>query len=326
MIGLLYFGNLQPSAPLTPGRLAILRILASQAAICLENARLFSELKRTETNLEDAQRITHTGHYSLNTVSGEIFWSEEIYRIYEVEPAEKLTVELIYGRAHPEERQLIKDFIETVPHEGKELDIEHRLVMPDGSLKYIRVVARAVRDELGEMNIVGTAAEITAMKQAQFRLEATVAQVQKQASLIENSGFFVGYGVASGKLDYLNLAARRLVGIESDEDVAELEISDLYRPDDRGFYTNVVLPALLKDGRWEGECIVRNSKTGADFDVMLTVFFELELNTGGFRRRHDNLPGYQRVQATGRDPKGGGRRAAEGARGTGSRGSVDDDG
>jgi C4-dicarboxylate-specific signal transduction histidine kinase len=109
-------------------------------------------------------------------------------------------------------------------------------------------------------------------------LEATVAEVRKQASLIENSGFFVGYGIASGKLDYLNLAARRLVGIESDEGVAAFEISDLYRPEDRGFYTEVVLPALLKDGRWEGECIVRNSKTGADFDVMLTVFFESELN------------------------------------------------
>ena len=172
----------------------------------MENARLYSQLKRTEANLEEAQRITHTGHYGLNTVSGEIFWSEETYRIYEVDPDAKLTVDLIYLRAHPEERQLIKNFIEIGPHEGKRLDIEHRLIMPDGSIKYIQVFARAVQDELGEMNIVGTAADITAMKRAQFRLETTVAEVQKQASLIESSGFFVGYGSATGRFDYLNLA------------------------------------------------------------------------------------------------------------------------
>jgi signal transduction histidine kinase len=278
LTGLLYFENRQSSEALTPARLAVLRILASQAAICLENARLYSELKRTEANLEEAQRITHTGHYGLNTVSGEIFWSEEVYRIYEVDPDTKLTVDLIYGRAHPEERQLIKDFIEIGPHDGKKLDIEHRLVMPNGSIKYIQIVVRAVRDELGEINLVGTAADITSMKQAQFRLETTVAEVQKQASLIESSGFFVGYGSAVGHFHYLNLAARRLAGIEPDANISAYQMNDLYRPEDRNLYASIVLPALLRDGRWEGECVVRNMKTGADVDVMQTVFFDSDRN------------------------------------------------
>ena len=280
LIGLLYFGNLQPSAPLTPARLAILRILASQAAICLENARLYSELKRTEANLEEAQRVTHTGHYSLNTVSQEIFWSEEIYRIYEVDQDTELTKDFIYDRAHPEERQLIKDFIELAPHDGKKLDIEHRLIMPNGSIKYLQVVVRAVRDELGEINLVGTAADITAMKQAQFRLEATVAEVQKQASLIESSGLFVGYGSAAGRLYYLNLAARRFAGIEPDADISTYQMSDLYPPEERNLYATVILPALLRDGRWEGEGMVRNVKTGANLDVMQTVFFDSDRNAG----------------------------------------------
>ena len=83
LIGALYLeNNLTPRA-FTSDRVAVLELLASQAAISLENASLFSDLQRSEAYLAQGQSISHTGSFGWNLSSGEIYWSEETYKIFE---------------------------------------------------------------------------------------------------------------------------------------------------------------------------------------------------------------------------------------------------
>jgi len=104
-------------------------------------------LRRSETYLAEAQKLSHTGSFGWDVSSGEIYWSQETLRIFEYEPTTKVTTELIMRRTHPEDRLAVRQLIERVSRERTEFDFEHRLLMPDGSVKYLRVVGHPSNDE-----------------------------------------------------------------------------------------------------------------------------------------------------------------------------------
>src|ERR1700726_4552033 len=107
------------------------------------------KLQRSETYLAEAQRLSRTGSFGWRVATGEITWSEETFRIFQYDRTATPTVELILQRVHPEDAALVKQTIERASQDGKDFDLEHRLVMRDGSVKYVRVVTHAGRDELG---------------------------------------------------------------------------------------------------------------------------------------------------------------------------------
>jgi PAS domain S-box-containing protein len=171
LIGVLYLENSLTPRAFTPARTAVLRLLASQAAISLENARLYADLQHAEAYLAEAQRLSHTGSFGWNVSSGEIFWSEESFRIFGYSPATKPTVETALNRVHPDDVSLVQQVIDRAANEKQDFDFEHRLLMPDGSVKHVRVVSHRVTDEPGKLQFVGALMDITARKQAQAALE-----------------------------------------------------------------------------------------------------------------------------------------------------------
>src|SRR6266404_1360204 len=106
-------------------------------------------LRRSEAYLTEAQRLSRTGSFGWNVSSGEIYWSEETYRIFQSDHATKPTVELIVQRTHPEDRAAVQQTIDQASIDGKDFDHEYRLLMPDGSVKHVHAVARAARDASG---------------------------------------------------------------------------------------------------------------------------------------------------------------------------------
>src|SRR6266849_3392548 len=144
LIGALYLeNNLTPQA-FTSDRVAVLEVLASQAAISLENASLYSDLQRSEDFLAEAQSISHTGSFGWSVSSGEIYWSEETYNIFQYDRAVKPTLELVFQRIHPDDRDLVQQIIDRASEARANLDFEHRLLMLDGSVKYLHVLARVL--------------------------------------------------------------------------------------------------------------------------------------------------------------------------------------
>jgi PAS domain S-box-containing protein len=146
-------------------------------ALHVENAeRKLAEgaRRRGESYLAEAQRLSQTGSFGWRVSTGEIFWSEETFRIFQYDRATTPTVDLVLQRVHQEDRDFVKRAIEHASQDGKNFDIEHRLVMPDGSVKYLRVVAHAERDASSELEFVGAVMDVTVAKEAEDKIRLII--------------------------------------------------------------------------------------------------------------------------------------------------------
>src|SRR5216684_2374403 len=179
LTGVLYLENSLASHVFTPARIAALKLLASQAAVSLENAHLYTDLHQAQAYLSEAQRLSQTGSLGWIPSSGEIIWSSETYRIFDYDPAIKPTVEMVLQRVHPEDRSVVQQLIDRASRTGHDWNLDHRLLMPDSSVKHLHVVAHAVKnDSRGEVSFVGAVMDVTAAKQSQQALEQAFREIK----------------------------------------------------------------------------------------------------------------------------------------------------
>lgn len=127
-------------------------------------------LRQSEAYLAQAQELSHTGSFGWRAATGEITWSKETYRIFQCEEGTKPQIPFMLQRIHPEDRLAVERTTGGAAREGRDYDHEYRLLMPDGSIKYVRAVARAMRDSGGRVEFVGSVSDITATKEAERRL------------------------------------------------------------------------------------------------------------------------------------------------------------
>ncbi len=142
------------------------------------------KLQQSEAYLAEAQRLSHTGSFGWKPSTGEIIWSEETFRIFQYDRSTKPTVELVLQRVHPEDAALGKQIIERASRDGKDFDFEHRLLMPDGSVKHVHVVAHAERDESGEIEFVGAVMDVSDRKRAEEELRRSEAVAEQRLRLV----------------------------------------------------------------------------------------------------------------------------------------------
>jgi PAS domain S-box-containing protein len=171
LVGALYLENNLTACAFTPDRVTVLQLLASQAAISLENAGLYSDLQRSGAFLAQGQTLSHTGSFGWSVLSGEIYWSEETFRIFQYDRVTKPTLELAFQRIHPVDRDLVQQTIDHASKERADLDFEHRLMMPDGSVKHLHVIAHALTTSSGQLEYVGAVTDVTATKQAEEKIQ-----------------------------------------------------------------------------------------------------------------------------------------------------------
>jgi PAS domain S-box-containing protein len=191
LVGALYLENNLTSRAFTSDRVALLEMLASQAAISLENATLYSDLQRGEAFLAQGQSISHTGSFGWNVSSGEIYWSEETFKIFEYDRAVKPTLELVFQRIHPDDRDLVQQTIDRATNERAKLDFEHRLLMPDGSVKYLHALARAMEPSSGHLEYLGTVTDVTAAKHAERKFRGLLESAPDAMIVMNRQGKIV---------------------------------------------------------------------------------------------------------------------------------------
>jgi len=151
----------------------LLRSVAFQNASSILIARRRAEQRR-DASLAEAQRLSHTGSFCWRVSTDEILWSDETFRIFQYDRTMKPTEELILQRVHPEDAAAVKRTIERARHDGKDFDHEYRLVMPDGSVKYVHVVAHAFSDESGGFEFVGAVMDVTVAKEAEDKVRLII--------------------------------------------------------------------------------------------------------------------------------------------------------
>jgi signal transduction histidine kinase/PAS domain-containing protein len=174
----------------------LLSVAANHAAAAFQNARLRAELdakvaelgqarnelemkvseraadlQRSEAYLAEAQRLTHIGSWAWNVRTDALFWSQEIFRIYDYDPHKKTpTWPQFLERVHPEDRPQIEQRakMETTQKGWVDSQADFRIVLPDGTIKHLHSIARPVMDESGEITeVVGTVMDVTERKRAE---------------------------------------------------------------------------------------------------------------------------------------------------------------
>jgi len=141
-----------------------------------------TEVASKEAYLAEAQRLSHTGSFGWSAASGFV-WSDETFRIFELDRATAPTVEAVIQRTHPEDRERVQQFIERASRDGGDWDVEHRLLTPDGAVKSLHVVVHAVRDEAGVLSFVGAVMDVTAAKRAEEAVQAAQAELAHVARM-----------------------------------------------------------------------------------------------------------------------------------------------
>jgi PAS domain S-box-containing protein len=253
--GLLVAGSRRSDFP-TEVEGLLLRVAANQAGIGLQEARRSGEqkriaemleqrvaertrqltavnddLRRSQAYLAEAQRLSHTGSFGWKPSTGEIVWSEETFRIFRYDPTTKPTVELILQRVHPEDAALVQQTIERAEQDGKDFEHEYRLLMPDGSVKYVHVVARALSDESGGVEFVGAVMDVTESKSVEKQLRRSEESLL-EAQRLSHTGSW-RHVVASGEVT-VSPEIYRIHDIKPDEDASNTEFFfSKFHPEDR---------------------------------------------------------------------------------------------
>ena len=196
-----------------------------------QRERAQNEVRRSEVFLSQAQRLSKTGSFSWRPSTGQILWSEQTFRIFHYDLTTTPTVELVLQRVHREDAAHVKQTLERASQDGKDFDHEYRLVLPDGSVRHVHVVARAERDESGELEFVGAVMDATEGKRTEKKLrrsEESLLEAQK----LSHTGSW-RHDVASGTVE-VSPEIYRIHDIKPDEDASNTEFFfSRFHPEDR---------------------------------------------------------------------------------------------
>lgn len=175
----------KPSLP-SPRLQELIAQVTHIASIAIERSQAEAHLKRSESLLAEGQRLSSTGTFSWRVATDDIQWSEESYRIHEVDLGISLTFELLTSRVHPEDLPLFMNHVERARRDAGDLDFEYRLRMPDGSTKHVHVVAHPTCDGAGQWEFIGAIQDVTShcrSAEALSKVRSELAHVARVSSL-----------------------------------------------------------------------------------------------------------------------------------------------
>lgn len=155
-----------------------------------DRKRAEEQLRRSEAYLAEAQRLSRTGSFGWTVPSGEVFWSEETYQIFGYDTAVKPSLERVLDRTHPDDRKHMQQLIDRVSSDDPGFDTEHRLLMPDGAIKFLHVVAHSTRNSSGVLEFIGAVTDTTQAMMAEEALrkaQADLAHVNRVNTMGELS-------------------------------------------------------------------------------------------------------------------------------------------
>ncbi len=219
----------------------------------LQRQRTEEALLRSEAYLAEAQRASHTGSFGWSVSSGHIVWSDETFRILEYDPGNKPTVEVIVQRTHPEDRAFVQETLDQVARDRKAFEFEHRLLTPDGSVKYVRVVGHpSTNDESGNFEFVGAVTDITESKRAEESLRRSEGYLA-EAQRLTHTGSWV-WRVQGRDALHLSEEWYRIFGFDPEAGVpAWEERRQRVHPEDRAIWQTTIDRAIGEKSHYEVE-------------------------------------------------------------------------
>ncbi len=214
--------------------------------------RIEGVLLHSEMYLTKAQRLSGTGSFGWNVSGGEISWSDETFRIFHCDRATKPTLEFILQRVHPEDRADVQKTIDQASRDGKDFDHEYRLLMPDGSVKYVHAVAHAARDASGSTEFAGAVTDVTVARETERKLRRSEAYLA-EAQRLSHTGSWA-WDARRREFVFRSPEAHRMLGLDPDEDtVPQQPLWDRVHREDRDRVIEMVRQALREKTGFEGD-------------------------------------------------------------------------
>jgi len=220
-----------------------------------EHELLTQELRRREAYLTEAQRLSHTGSFGWRPNTGEIVWSDETYRIFEYDHAVKPTIDLLVQRVHPEDRPDFLKVIESASAGATQFEHTYRWLLPDGSVKHVHALARALQDASGNREFVGAATDVTSIKRAEEDLRASE---RKYRHLVDTTPAFIHTALPDGSLDFLSRGWLEYGGLPQ-TDFLEWHWTAAIHPEDVEGFVDKWRAALASGEPFVGESRVRRA-------------------------------------------------------------------
>jgi PAS domain S-box-containing protein len=145
-----------------------------------EHEFLTQELRRREAYLAQAEALSHTGSFGWNPSSGQLFWSDETFSVLGYDQRVTPSLDLVFRRVHPDDVAFMRETLSAASKDAKNLDYEHRLLMPDGSIKHLHVLAQPLIGQCGNVEFVGSLMDVTATRRAFEEIKALKDELYKE--------------------------------------------------------------------------------------------------------------------------------------------------
>ncbi|MBW4681612.1 MAG: PAS domain S-box protein [Microcoleus vaginatus WJT46-NPBG5] len=224
-------------------------------------------LRESELRLRLALKVAQMGTWDWNAEIGRITWSEKTESIFGFAPDTfPETWEAYFTRIHPEDREYLNEAISGSWEERKSYDVEHRILWPDGSLRWVAAKGHVLCHPTGRtVGMSGVVMDITERKQAEEAL-------QRQLAAVEAAMDGIAILNSEGKYIYMNAAHVKIFGYDSVSQLAGKTWQEIYYPDEIKRFEVDILPGLWQKGNWQGEATGKKHN-GTTFlaDVSLTV-------------------------------------------------------
>jgi PAS domain S-box-containing protein len=197
-------------------------------------------LRRSEAFLAEGQRLSQIGTFAWRVATDAVTWSDELYRIYELEIGVPVTREVLRTRVHPEDVSLLEKMkmVEQARDGGNDFEWQYRLMMPDHRIKYLHAVAHATRDEEGQLEYIAAVQDVTARRlseEALAKARSELAHVSRVTSLGVMTASIVHEvsqplsGIVSNASTCLRMLAAEPPNLEGARETARRTIRDGHR-------------------------------------------------------------------------------------------------
>jgi signal transduction histidine kinase len=231
-----------------------------------DRARVETELRRIEAYLEEGQRLTHTGSWAWNIARREnVYWSPENYRIFGLDPTKDTqSFEKALQRIHPEDRAEFIQILDAAIREKKDFDVDWRICLPDGSLRYAHNVGHPIVDKDGEaVEYVGTLVDVTEQRLARMALERENAERRRAEDELRRSEAFLAEGqrisrtgswawnMTTGAVSW-STEHFRIFGLDPDATTPSYTMfTDRIHPEDRAAFEDMLDKAARDGGNFQ---------------------------------------------------------------------------
>jgi PAS domain S-box-containing protein len=241
-----------------------LELLLTQAAIVLKNTLLIETLTKSEESLNKAQELAHIGSWEYNASTGEIQWSAEVYRIYEMAPlSQVIDYEWFGAHLHPDDVKFIQESVEKALNGKRSYNLRHRIITDQGNVKNVHQKAQTYWEgDVQKMS--GTIQDVTDSESAK-------AEISRLTQVVDQNPFSTIITDTDGVIQYVNQQALIMTGYFKQELIGK-KMSVFYSgAHTKDFYANLWDTISHKQKMWRGT-IINKMKDGGKLDCSSTIF------------------------------------------------------